>query len=470
MSNHTIRLKDLSKLGYTNDIARGIAMGIINKQSRSLGKEEMVQTLTAIHAQPEQWLQDEIWSKLAACFMPEPADASFTTYALRAAEQAAPVKTYGGKQIEPLAKQQMQTCLQLPVAMGGALMPDAHAGYGMPVGGVLAVENALIPYGVGMDIGCRMALSIYDVGANFLKRNTYQFKSALQDHTHFGMDGGLSFKQEHAILDRAEFGYTALLKGLHGKAVRQLGSSGSGNHFVEFGTLQLRDNNSLGMPAGIYLALLSHSGSRGLGAAIAQHYTQVAMAQCRLPREARQLAWLDIHTEAGQEYWMSMNLAGDYAKACHDRIHLNLSKALGITPVAMVENHHNFAWKEVLPDGREAYVHRKGATPAHAGELGIIPGNMIAGGFLVTGKGNAGALNSAAHGAGRAMSRKRAKESFTQSALKKLLSAAGVTLLGGSIEEAPMAYKNIDTVMSAQEDLVTIEGHFLPQLVRMNKE
>lgn len=112
------------------------------------------------------------------------------------------------------------------------------------------------------------------------------------------------------------------------------------------------------------MALLSHSGSRGLGAAIAKHYSLLAREVCRLPREAQHFAWLDLNTEEGQEYWMSMNLAGDYARACHERIHLNLAKALGLKPLANVNNHHNFAWKEEITPGRMAIVHRKGATPA----------------------------------------------------------------------------------------------------------
>lgn len=187
-----------------------------------------------------------------------------------------------------------------------------------------------------------------------------------------------------------------------------MGTSGSGNHFVEFGIIELNDANTLNMPAGNYVALLSHSGSRGLGANIAQHYTKLAMEVCKLPREAQHLAWLDLNSAEGQEYWLSMSLAGDYAKACHDRIHINLSKALGIKRAVTIENHHNFAWKEVL-EGKEVIVHRKGATPAHAGELGIIPGNMTDAGYLVRGKGILESLNSASHGAGRAISRSKAK-------------------------------------------------------------
>ena len=284
------------------------------------------------------------------------------------------------------------------------------------------------------------------------------------------MDGGLPFAQEHEIIDREEFNLTPLLKNLRGKAIRQLGTSGGGNHFVEFGELHLQEQNILGLPEGHYVALLSHSGSRGFGASIAQYYSQIARDICKLPREAQHFAWLDLNTEEGQEYWMSMNLAGDYARACHERIHLNLAKALGLKPLANVNNHHNFAWKEEIIPGRMSIVHRKGATPAQKGQAGLIPGSMATPGYLVCGKGVEESLCSASHGAGRAMSRQKAKESFTQSALKKMLSQADVTLIGGSIEEIPLAYKDIDRVMYTQETLVEVQGRFMPRIVRMNKE
>jgi tRNA-splicing ligase RtcB len=381
----------------------------------------------------------------------------------------APLKIYGRKEIEQEAITQMDIALRLPVSRQGALMSDAHSGFGLPIGGVLAVENAVIPFGVGVDIGCRMALSIFELPEKYVDHNRHELKMALRDYTHFGMEGCLEFAQDHEVLDDPAFNETQLLKKLHGKAVRQLGTSGGGNHFVEFGVIELNEENTLGMASGNYVALLSHSGSRGLGATLAKHYTETAMDVCKLPRNAQHMAWLDLNTQEGQEYWLSMNLAGDYAKACHDRIHINLSRALGIKPIAKVENHHNFAWKEMV-NGEEMIVHRKGATPAHAGELGIIPGNMIHGGYLVSGKGIPESLNSASHGAGRKMSRKKAKESITNSGMRQMINAAGVTLIGGSSEESPLAYKNIDDVMQAQQDLVDVHGKFTPKIVRMNKE
>ncbi|MDU1891717.1 MAG: RtcB family protein [Dysgonomonas sp.] len=463
-----IRPKELSKLGYTDNVARSLAINIVSKHCKHNTKEETTTILIDLLNNPEKYKENEIWGRLAEHFAPTTYEKTFSVYEL--AETALPYKTYGGKFIESLAKQQMELAMRLPVTVAGALMPDAHAGYGLPIGGVLAVDNAVIPYAVGVDIGCRMSLTVFDAKADYLKRYSHQIKEALKEYTHFGMDGGLLFAQKHEILDRNEFQLTPLLKMLHGKVVRQLGTSGGGNHFVEFGEIELIENNVLNLPVGSYLALLSHSGSRGMGAAIARHYSNIAREVCKLPRQAQHFAWLGLDTEAGQEYWMSMNLAGDFAQACHERIHINLSKALGLKALANVNNHHNFAWKEEIAPGKFAIVHRKGATPAGKGVAGFIPGSMATAGYLVCGKGVQESLFSASHGAGRAMSRQKAKEQFTQSALKKLLSQQGVSLLGGSVEEMPLAYKDIDRVMPAQEALVDIHGRFMPRIVRMNKE
>src|SRR6185312_15457869 len=197
---------------------------------------------------------------------------------------------------------------------------------------------------------------------------------------------------------------------------------------------------------GKYLGLLSHSGSRGLGATIASHYTQLAKQKRQLPGEAKNLAWLNLDEEEGMEYWLAMNLAGDYASANHHVIHAKIAKQLERKPMKMVENHHKFAWKEMY-DGREVIVHRKGATPAGKNVLGIIPGSMTAPGFIVKGKGETASLNSASHGAGRKMSRTAAMRSITQTILKEELDKHNVKLMGGGLDEAPQAYKDIGVVM-----------------------
>ena len=162
-----------------------------------------------------------------------------------------------------------------------------------------------------------------------------------------------------------------------------------------------------------------------------------------------------------------MNLAGDYASACHHVIHEKIAKQLGREPLKMVENHHNFAWKETW-EGKEVIVHRKGATPAGKDVLGIIPGSMTAPGFIVKGKGENASVNSASHGAGRKMSRTTALNSITAKQLKEDLEKHDVKLIGGGLDEAPFAYKDINIVMNAQKHLVETLGTFTPKIVKMD--
>jgi tRNA-splicing ligase RtcB len=440
----------------------------MTRDFKHVSKVEKLRLLEDIKSNPEQYLTHDTLAPLAASFCDKIELRDFEAFDLL--KESGMFNIFGQKHIEMSAIKQMEMAMQLPISVKGALMPDAHNGYGLPIGGVLATKNAVIPYGVGLDIGCRMSLSICNIKPKYLKRYEYQVKMALKEYTHFGISGCLDFAQEHEVLDRPEFHKTELLRKLHSKAVRQLGSSGTGNHFVEFGIVEMQPDNAFDLEAGEYVGILSHSGSRGMGATIAQHYTQLAMKTCKLPKYAQQLAWLNLDSEPGEEYWRAMNLAGDYAKACHDRIRINLTKALGIEVLKIIENHHNFAWSETDANGDNLIVHRKGATPARKGEPGIIPGNMIDAGFIVTGKGEEASLNSASHGAGRKMSRRKANESITNSSLKKMLQSKGITLIGGSPEESPLAYKNIDEVMNHQKMLVNIEGKFYPKIVRMYKE
>lgn len=379
----------------------------------------------------------------------------------------APHQVFGGEaEIAENAKQQLYDALRLPVAVAGALMPDAHHGYGLPIGGVLATENAVIPYGVGVDIGCRMCLTVYDLPGKVLAEHRGQWQKLLRDNTAFG-DQSLDRPYDDPILEHETFRLLPEAKRLRDKAAKQIGSSGGGNHFVEFGEVALPAGNQWQLPAGTYLGVLSHSGSRGMGASLAMHFTKLAMQLTRLPKAQRNLAWLRMDSDAGRAYWAAMNLAGDYATACHDHIHRRMAKSLALRPLFKVENHHNFAWEERLADGRQVIVHRKGATPAKQGELGIIPGSMTAPGYIVAGRGFAGSLQSASHGAGRQLSRTVAKNSITRHALEKELEAQQVTLIGGGLDEAPFAYKDIRKVMRDQTDLVDVLGVFRPRVVRM---
>lgn len=469
MNKFNIKGDTLIEIGYPENKAIGHALRVIEKHYRKSTREEILEMLASVLASPADYLEDANLAVIAEALLEKPKDPNDDDRPIiPLREETGTYSIFGSDNIEQGAINQMNIAIRLPVAVAGALMPDAHQGYGLPIGGVLATENAVIPYGVGVDIGCRMCLSIFDHSDAIAKHDSRSLYSILNEHTLFG--SGREFKNNvaHEITDRALFNEIPLLKNLQLKAAKQLGTSGSGNHFVEFGEVEITDaENEFNLAPGKYLALLSHSGSRGLGATIAQHYTKLAMEKCRLPNEAKHLAWLNLDSQEGMEYWLAMNLAGDYASACHHTIHDKIATALGVKPAAMVENHHNFAWKEKL-NGKEVIVHRKGATPAGKGVLGIIPGSMSAPGFIVRGKGETLAVNSASHGAGRKMSRTQAMKTITQGAMKKMLKENGITLIGGGLDEAPHAYKDIHQVMDAQIDLVDIVGKFTPKIVRMD--
>jgi tRNA-splicing ligase RtcB len=459
-----LRGKELIKLGFPKNNSINIALGQINRYRKREKKERILEEAKEVLQNPEKFQGNAIWGKVAEGLI-KPVELKL--HKLR--NTRAPFSIYGENEIDEQAKYQLYDALKLPVAVAGALMPDAHSGYGLPIGGVLATDNAVIPYGVGVDIGCRMCLTLYPIKASYLKGKQHQLENILKEHTKFGMYETHDKKHDHEIFERAEFNDIPMLKRLKVKAFKQLGTSGGGNHFVEFGVVSITDTmNPWQLKVGDYIGVLSHSGSRGLGANIAKHYTYLATKQCPLPKNVQHLAWLDLNTHDGQEYWLAMNLAGDYAKACHDDIHNRIGKLLGARAVVKIENHHNFAWKETV-NGSACIVHRKGATPASLGALGIIPGSMTAPGYIVRGLGNSKSLNSASHGAGRLHSRRKCKEQFTRSDIKHQLKLYDVTLIGGGIDEAPMAYKDIKKVMNNQQELVEVLGTFTPKIVRMDK-
>lgn len=178
------------------------------------------------------------------------------------------------------------------------------------------------------------------------------------------------------------------------------------------------------------------------------------------------LAWLDMGSEAGQEYWLSMELAGDFATANHAIIHDRMAEAIGLEAVEQIGSRHNFAWREQLED-YSVIMHRKGATPAYDDQIGVIPSSLTHPSYIVRGKGNYNSLYSASHGAGRRMSRTQALKTITQADMNRELERAGVELIGGSLDEAPQAYKNPTGVMAAQADLVDVEGYFFPAIAVM---
>ncbi len=468
MAKDKLRSKDLTDLGFKDNKSVSMALDAVNRYHKHESLENQLLMLKKLIDNPQDFEEDMAFGKIAFVLQGKDRNAEYISE-IELNTDGISYPVYGRENIEEGAFRQMEIASHLPVAVAGALMPDAHQGYGLPIGGVLATRNAVIPYGVGVDIGCRMCLSIFSIEPLQLEKNRSTFKRELQYETLFGAGSELRNPLDDAIFDRPDFQEIRIARAMKEKAQKQIGTSGSGNHFVEFGLVEILDpTNEMGLAVGKYVGLLSHSGSRGLGASIAEHYTKIAMHLCRLPKDAKHLAWLSLDSVEGDEYWRAMNLAGDYASACHHHIHYKLAKALGEKPLAMVENHHNFAWKEKLADGSEVIVHRKGATPAGKGVLGIIPGSMTTEGFIVRGKGNENSINSAAHGAGRLMSRRKAIDTITKKDLKEVLEKSAVELIGGSVDEAPMAYKDIHKVMGFQRDLVEILGTFLPKIVRMD--
>jgi len=467
MSKLKLTGKELRALGFPEGPVISIAMNVMEKNYKYYSADEALSILKKVLQSPLDYKDHEVLGLIAQPLLPKPVEiVEGSEISLN--QVGINFNVFGSGQIEEGAMHQMYTAAKLPVAVAGALMPDAHHGYGLPIGGVLATENSVIPYGVGVDIGCRMCLSVFDINPKELLQKENYFTRELNEATLFG--SGAQFKQtsDHEVMDSTAFNALPLLKGLQDRAWKQLGSSGSGNHFVEFGVVEIGEKDTvLGIDPGTYLGLLSHSGSRALGANVANHFTKLAKQKRRLPGEANNLAWLNLNEEEGIEYWLAMNLAGDYASACHHIIHGKIAKQLGRQPFRMVENHHNFAWKEKF-NGKDVIVHRKGATPAGKDVLGIIPGSMTAPGFIVKGKGEEASVNSASHGAGRKMSRSAAMKSITHNALRDELAKHGVKLLGGGLDEAPFAYKDIEEVMKSQKALVDVLGKFTPKIVKMD--
>ncbi len=459
-----MKRKELIKLGFGNRELRDLAIEAVKAAARAgMKKPALRRVLRDLADNPDLFADHEHFGALAK----KAAEHREKAAAFVPRREKAPYRRWGDD-IDDQAVRQMENAVSLPVAAVGALMPDAHVGYGLPIGGVLATRGAVIPYAVGVDIACRMKMTVLDLPVGALTGQRDRLRKALERETRFGIGASFHDRRQHEVLDD-DWSVSPVTRRLKDKGWSQLGTSGSGNHFVEYGTLEVfaRGAEPLGIPPGEYLALLSHSGSRGTGASVASYYSRLAMdLHPELPKQLRHLAWLDLASEAGQEYWQAMQLMGRYAAANHACIHRHLTKALGVEVLADVENHHNFAWEEEH-QGEPLIVHRKGATPAGEGDLGIIPGSMANPAYVVRGLGNPTSLDSSSHGAGRVMSRKKAKQSFTWSETRKLLQERSVELLSAGLDEVPMAYRDIDKVMAAQEDLVEALARFHPRMVKM---
>ena len=449
----------------TDNVARSRLLAFIEKECRRLGDDEITFLVCDLMDFPEKYIahKNSQLCSLAKFFRKEPCQTAHTIL-----DEPKPYVMFCNDIDGNLAVSQMKMAMRLPVSVAGALMPDAHAGYGLPIGGVLATDGVVIPYAVGLDIGCGLGLSLYECEPSYIEKNREGIVKCLRDNTAFGMDGVLRSKHYDKLFDRKEFVEIPILKKLRDKAVRQLGTSGGGNHFVDVCAANLNEDNPFGKQ-GDYVAVLSHSGSRGFGAAIAEHFTKIAKETCRLPKEAGMFAWLKMGSEEGSLYWTCMNIAAEYASLCHEIIHSNIGSCMRTKPFSYVHTHHNLAWLEEV-DGRSLVVHRKGASPAHKGQCVVIPSSMCDYGIIGVGLGCRESLFSASHGTGRVASRQDTRNTISRHFLKQHLAENGVTLVGGSVEEAPQAYRRMDDVLPLLSDCVEVVGKIEPKICIMSDD
>ena len=311
-------------------------------------------------------------------------------------------------------------------------------------------------------------MSIYDLPTGELLENRDRLLRDLVAETRFGKGADFaSGQRQHPVMDDPLWNQLKSLRSVKDLAAKQLGSSGGGNHFADLmigtvmdqvGWLQLKVGQQ-------FVALVTHSGSRGAGHHLATHYVKLAEQETAIRASGipKGYEWLSLDSEAGQEYWQVMELMGRYAQANHHLIHQHFAIRAGLSTIAFQENHHNFAWK--LADG--TVVHRKGATPAEVDQPGIIPGSSGTYSYLVEGKGNPLALNSSPHGAGRPFSRSEAKRRHNAALVDRHMKDHDILTLGLSPDETFMAYKDIEAVMAASGSLVKTVARMRPVAVVM---
>lgn len=401
-----------------------------------------------------------------------------------------PTAVFGRELIPENTFQQLEDVARSPVVEQVSLMPDGHLGYAMPIGGVAALRNAVSPSYVGYDIACRVGITPLDLDEDQLGKHRQRLFGAMGRVTHFG-GGEATFEdgmaRRHPVMDDPLWNEIPVLRRYRHLAQSQLGSSGAGNHFVDLGLVTItRPVPWLPhlSPGDRVAALMTHSGSRGVGHKVATHYMELAEQQTamRAIGVPKGHGWLDMDTGIGQEYWEVMQLLGRYAAANHHLIHAHWLRETGVRPLeangttvdlpgvaapfAVVENHHNFAWRS--EDDPDLYIHRKGATPAENGRPGIIPGSSGSMSYLVEGRGNKEAIYSSSHGAGRMHSRSEAYRQHDPEAMKNHYEEADILTRGVAPDETVAAYKDVTQVIGVQEDvLINTVAQFRPVAVLM---
>jgi tRNA-splicing ligase RtcB len=367
-----------------------------------------------------------------------------------------PIKIWASD-VEEGALEQAINLSNLPIAQVHiALMPDAHQGFGMPIGGVLFTDGAVVPNAVGSDVGCGVAMLKTGLKVEELDGKLQSVLDLIASRVPTG------FRQHEKPMDKSEalhymgqdFVPGAVDPAWFDKQLGSLGTLGGGNHFIEFQAST--DSNS------VYVML--HSGSRGLGKMIGDHYHKMAVEECHrwhtnLPTD--DLAFFPLGTSGHAEYMTAMEFGLAYAKANRNLMLAEVTKAvLQFFPSAecevMVNVHHNYAaWEN--HKGRNGIVHRKGAIRARVGEILLIPGSMGTFSYIGRGLGNPESFDTCQHGAGRAMGRKEAERQFDAANLANYMTGHNILMAGHAseaVDEHPLAYKDIEQVMADSSTLV----------------
>lgn len=367
--------------------------------------------------------------------------------------------------VEESAMQQIENLCTLPFLFHHlAIMPDVHAGMGMPIGGVLACVDAVIPNAVGVDIGCGMCAvktnwRVEDISADVLRK---QIMRGIRERIPLGMDHHKERQDESYLPQGHDIDKLTVVKAQYISAQRQVGTLGGGNHFIE---LQ-RDEQGM-------LWIMIHSGSRNLGKQVGDHYNKLAVMLNErwhsVVKPELRLAFLPLRTQEFNDYWAEMQYCVEFAlcnrRLMMERIQEVIADALpGIEFEPMINIAHNYAaWEHHY--GKNVIVHRKGATLAREGIIGIIPGSQGTASYIVEGLGNPDSFNSCSHGAGRLMSRTTAVKTLSLEDEVKKLNEQGIVHAIRSqrdLEEAAGAYKDIEQVINNELDLVKILTRLLP--------
>jgi tRNA-splicing ligase RtcB len=352
--------------------------------------------------------------------------------------------------IDGKALAQFFSALGQPWAVKGALMPDAHAGYSLPIGAVVATEGVVVPAWVGFDIGCGMLAVETTFDAEAVRGKAKEIFNGIYRDVPVGFAHNAKASQWVAgeALPRSQ----ALQGILDRKGMADLHSLGGGNHFIEIGV----DENDR-------VWIVIHSGSRNLGHSAATHYMKLAAGDGKA-REGHYV--LDVKSEGGRDYLGDLAFCLEYALENRRGMVARIEKAVSrqvchgkVVWEALINRNHNHAEEK---DG--VWIHRKGATHAEAGMMGVIPGNMRDGSFIVRGKGNPDALCSSSHGAGRVMGRKEAKEKLDMAIFRQEMEDRGIQarVESSTLDESASAYKDIFEVMAMQRDLVEVLHHIKP--------